>query len=252
MGKFIKDRRQAIGLTQKELASIIYISDKAVSKWERGLSFPDIEILESLAKTLEVSVTELLKSEKIEALEPDTENLIKDTLKLTKDENKKNKKKSLIIFGFVIFVFILIFWLLLYLTTPKYDKSLSATREYIIGTSNIKGEVDTAYFLSKSPDFAIGATTNGMAVFKNPDKALKTLKKNYKDGIRIIRKEFCRINLSKRNFDCYKNLGWQVTIGTKEEQEEARFISRFMDIYENSFSETTRYKMMYGGIHFYF
>lgn len=43
MGKFISEARKKKGLTQKDLASIIYISDKAVSKWERGLSFPDIE-----------------------------------------------------------------------------------------------------------------------------------------------------------------------------------------------------------------
>lgn len=109
MRKFISEARKAKGLTQKDLAGIIYISDKAVSKWERGLSFPDIEILESLANALDVSIVELLKSERIKKLEPDTENLIKDTLKLTKDENKKNKKKNIVISSVIITVLILLF-----------------------------------------------------------------------------------------------------------------------------------------------
>lgn len=251
MGKFISEARKAKGLTQKDLASIIYISDKAVSKWERGLSFPDIEILESLAGALDVSIVELLKSERIKKLEPDTESLIKDTLQLTKDENKKNKKRNIVISSVIITILTLLGIIFFYLTTPKYDKNLASVQDYILGKSNIIGEVNTDYFLNKSEDFMIGATKSGMAVFVNPDKAFKTLKKNYKDGIRLIRKEFCKSNLSKRNFDCYKNLGWQVTSGTSNEKEEARFVSSFMDIYENSFSEETRYKMM-SGIHFYF
>lgn len=251
MGKFISEARKEKGLTQKDLASKIYISDKAVSKWERGLSFPDIELLESLANVLDVSIVELLKGERIKKLEPDTENLIKDTLKLTKDENKKNKKRSLIVCSIICFILVILVGLFLYLTTPKYDENLMAIKEYIPGVGNIKGSVNTDYFLQKSEDFKIGATEDGMAVFVNPDQAFKTLKRNYKDGIRLIRKEFCKSNLSKRNFDCYGNLGWQVTTGSKEVKEEARFISGFMDIYENSFSEETRYKMM-SGIHFYF
>lgn len=251
MGKFISDRRKEKKLTQKELANIIYISDKAISKWERGLSFPDIEILESLAKALDVSIVELLKGEKIKNVEPDTENLIKDTLDLTKSEKEKMKKKNIIMRGIIVAILIILILLLFYLTTPKYDKNLKAVQEYITGTSNIIGEVDVNYFLSKSEDFMIGATKNGIAVFINPDKALKTLKKNYKSGIKLIRKEFCKSDLSKRNFNCYKNLGWQVTSGTYKEKEEARFISTFMDIYENSFTEETRYKMM-SGFHFYF
>lgn len=251
MGKFISKRRKELNLTQKDLAKKIYISDKAVSKWERGLSFPDIEILESLASALDVSIVELLKSEKIEKLEQDTEDLIKDTLKLTKNETKKNKEKNLIISSIVIIIVVILIIIFLYLTTPKYDKNLKAVREYINGASDIIGDVNVDYFLDKSKDFKIGATKNGMAVFVNPDRAFKTLKRDYRDGIRVIKNEFCKSNLSKRNFDCYKNLGWQVTKGNKKELEQARFVSSFMDIYEQSFSEETRYKMM-SGVHFYF
>ena len=60
-GKFISERRKAINLTQKELADKLHITDKAVSKWERGLSFPDISVLIPLAETLNISLYDLLK-----------------------------------------------------------------------------------------------------------------------------------------------------------------------------------------------
>lgn len=60
-GKFISEKRKAINLTQKELANKLHITDKAVSKWERGLSFPDISILIPLAEILNISLYDLLK-----------------------------------------------------------------------------------------------------------------------------------------------------------------------------------------------
>lgn len=59
-GNFIVERRKAINMTQKELAEKLHITDKAVSKWERGLSFPDISILIPLSETLNVSLYDLL------------------------------------------------------------------------------------------------------------------------------------------------------------------------------------------------
>lgn len=63
-GKFISERRKAINLTQNELANKLHITDKAVSKWERGLSFPDISILIPLAEILDISLYDLLKGGK--------------------------------------------------------------------------------------------------------------------------------------------------------------------------------------------
>ena len=60
-GAFVSGRRKALGLTQKELAARLFVSDKAVSKWERGQSMPDIALLAPLAECLGVSVTELLE-----------------------------------------------------------------------------------------------------------------------------------------------------------------------------------------------
>jgi len=63
-GRFVAERRREKGLTQKDLADRLFLSDKAVSKWERGQSLPDIGLLEPLADSLGVTVTELLRGER--------------------------------------------------------------------------------------------------------------------------------------------------------------------------------------------
>lgn len=64
-GAFVGQLRREKGWTQKELAQHLYISDKAVSKWETGASIPDTALLMPLAELLGVSVTELLRCERL-------------------------------------------------------------------------------------------------------------------------------------------------------------------------------------------
>ena len=64
-GAVIKRLRENKKLTQEELAQKIFVTSKAVSKWETGKGFPDVGLLESLGKALDVSVIELLSGEDI-------------------------------------------------------------------------------------------------------------------------------------------------------------------------------------------
>lgn len=64
-GAVIRKLRESKQITQKELADSIHVSDKAVSKWETGQGFPDISLLEPLAKALGISFVELLSGEDI-------------------------------------------------------------------------------------------------------------------------------------------------------------------------------------------
>ena len=59
-GKFICENRKKHSMSQKELADKLNITDKAVSKWERGISFPDISMLIPISKALEISLYDLL------------------------------------------------------------------------------------------------------------------------------------------------------------------------------------------------
>ena len=59
-GEFICENRKKRGMSQKELANKLNITDKAVSKWERGLSFPDISMLIPISEVLEISLYDIL------------------------------------------------------------------------------------------------------------------------------------------------------------------------------------------------
>ena len=66
IGSLISQLRKEKHLTQKELAAQLNVTDKAVSKWERGLSYPDVTLLEPLAEVFGLGVEELVACEKRE------------------------------------------------------------------------------------------------------------------------------------------------------------------------------------------
>lgn len=87
-GRRIQALRKEHGWTQKELAERLCVTDKSVSKWERGLNYPDIAILEPLAKTLHTTVVELLGIENApeeEKLDAVTAVAVEETARLRKD-----------------------------------------------------------------------------------------------------------------------------------------------------------------------
>ncbi len=100
-GKYIAEIRGAIGLTQKELADRIGVTDKAVSKWETGRGFPDIGVLEILAKELGVSVTELVNGERLEPKKASSQSdsAILETLQYVKRMSRKTFGVLIIIIG---------------------------------------------------------------------------------------------------------------------------------------------------------
>ena len=66
IGAFIQERRKAVGLTQMQLAQMLNITDRAVSKWETGKSLPDSSIMLELSQILKISVNDLLNGEVID------------------------------------------------------------------------------------------------------------------------------------------------------------------------------------------
>lgn len=104
IGNFISQRRKELGMTQKSLADKIDVSDKAISKWERGNGLPDISRLSDLCEALQINVNELLSGERLsdgsysEKAEENIMSLIK--------ENQNSKKNNIIqyIIGIVLAV----------------------------------------------------------------------------------------------------------------------------------------------------
>ena len=64
MESFIQEERKKLNITQEELANMIHVSNKAVSKWENGKGMPSIDYIVLLAKTFNVSVTEILEGKR--------------------------------------------------------------------------------------------------------------------------------------------------------------------------------------------
>lgn len=238
IGLFISKCRKKQNLTQKELADKIGVTDSAISKWERGKGLPDLSLLESLTKELNITLNEFFAAKNIsnKELTKTSENNIKNIMNYYKD--KRKRFKLYIIVATIIITLLLIIVGNFTLVKIGYlpDSNLKYTKLYLPEEEGIKGAVDYKRFAKISLDFEIGANKYGIAVFKDPNKALKRLKKDYKKSLKLIQKEFGLLPLNIFNYRHYKTYGWQVTTGTKEEQEKARFISSFFDIYENSFN----------------
>ena len=90
IGKFIADCRKEKGLTQWQLAEKLGITDKAISKWERGIAMPDTSIMLELCDILGISVNELLNGEKLNMENNNSKNeqLLLD---MAKEIERKNK-----------------------------------------------------------------------------------------------------------------------------------------------------------------
>lgn len=90
IGKFISECRKKANLTQMQLAEKLGITDKAISKWERGISLPDVSIMLELCDVLGISVNELLSGEEI-VMENNNKKNEQLLLDMAKELEKKNK-----------------------------------------------------------------------------------------------------------------------------------------------------------------
>ena len=121
-GQFIAGIRKEKKMTQAELAQQIHVTDKAVSRWERGLGFPDIQTLEPLAQALGITVLELLRSEKKATEEQDqqpeerryTQGEVAEMLQNAGDisrQQKKQDRNANVIAGIVLAAITVIVWM---------------------------------------------------------------------------------------------------------------------------------------------
>lgn len=114
----LQELRKNKGYTQKELAAKLFVSDKAVSKWERGINLPDTALLLPLSEIFDVTVTELLKGQRLEKTVrfnmDEVEELVANTLETSSFVNKKWRHIFYCSAGAVLFEL-----LFLYLFFPK-------------------------------------------------------------------------------------------------------------------------------------
>lgn len=92
LGNFIGGERRSLGLTQKDLAARLHVTDKAVSKWERGMSYPDVTLLEPLAGALDLTVEELMACRR-QAVKGEEETM-QNLLDISRDSVRKERRRS--------------------------------------------------------------------------------------------------------------------------------------------------------------
>jgi transcriptional regulator with XRE-family HTH domain len=139
VGLLIASLRKEKGLTQKELANKLNITDRAVSKWERGLGCPDVSLLDDLSKTLDVSILEILKGRRLEKEEIINNRNVIESMNYSKEIFKY---KIMNIFNLMsTFIIIIICLLLLffnlasiyYLNKAYYNNSYDESNERLFG-----------------------------------------------------------------------------------------------------------------------
>lgn len=98
-GTFLQLRRKELGMKQSDLAEKIHVTDKAVSRWERGVGFPDIKLLEPLAAALDLTLTELIQCRRNteEVTEEEKENLTIEAERIVEEQKKLSWQRKLIL-----------------------------------------------------------------------------------------------------------------------------------------------------------
>ena len=167
IGKFISKLRKEKQMTQEDLAEKMGVSINAVSKWERGLSFPDVSLFKTLCSELDISIEELINGEKGNS-EKDKEKAIYKTL----DEKNKTKKKSLkiIVVLCIIVGLIILFGLVYYI---KYLKvNLDSHSDYLYDAAiNYLMEDELQYNAdNKNKDFNVFYAYHGFGIEKSGNK----------------------------------------------------------------------------------
>ncbi|MEE0685087.1 MAG: helix-turn-helix transcriptional regulator [Lachnospiraceae bacterium] len=146
IGKFISEERKRKKYTQKELAEILGISDKTISKWERGNGFPEVSLLLPLCNELEITVNELLSGERLE--EVDYKKKAEENMVNLVREAQESKKK--IILSFVIVFFTLLAAIPLFVIVEYMDlNKVAEIALIVIGCVIIVGGCVIASVLDK-------------------------------------------------------------------------------------------------------
>lgn len=142
IGRYIADKRKALGLTQKQVADKLGMSDKSVSKWERGICLPDVSIYITLCDILGISINEFLAGEDIREenyIQKSEDNLIR----IARESKYKLKNLKRAIMGLAFIILITSFSLGIILV-QKY----SYPRNYITAVDKDGPEMKTAELLS--------------------------------------------------------------------------------------------------------
>lgn len=169
---FIAQLRKEQNLTQKELADRIGVSDKAVSRWENGKNYPDIEIMQSLGEIFNVSVSELLQGERLEKEEVisiSEQNVVKNI--------KKNKMLKIVLA--VVVALAIIVSAVLGTVAIKNARNPIIENTIYLPSKDIRSQLDNIQSFI-DPNEQYDFTVTWLNVFLNSDKEISDL---YIEGV---------------------------------------------------------------------
>lgn len=181
IGKYIAFKRKEQDLTQKQLAEKLNMSDKSVSKWERGICLPDVSVYLELCKILDISINEFLAGEDIpkETIEQKAEENI---IQITKDNKNKQKYLKKIIRLLIVMLVVFIF-----ITSIFIYKKLTQPQNYIEPYLEKSTEMQMANMLSNHPGDILLFHYNSKKDFDSLTMYLT----QYQKGKKISDKEIC-------------------------------------------------------------
>lgn len=152
IGGFIAALRKERGLTQKELAERLGVSDRAVSKWERGLNLPDAALFEPLCRELGISVVELLRGEREAVTLPQMEQVLTDAVTLAEEREAESRLLRRIFFTVTLILLLVIAGVLLGYSYEARREQVQ--QEYYDSNQSLPKVIDLTYRYSRG--IAIG------------------------------------------------------------------------------------------------
>lgn len=121
-GSFIAEMRKGKNMTQAELAAKLQVTDKAVSRWERGVGYPDITLLEPLAGQLGVTVLDILRGEKTfpdKMTGEETEQTVAETVRLAAVQRRQAVRRVILLAIVMLIGAAMLIWGILWWTSQQ-------------------------------------------------------------------------------------------------------------------------------------
>lgn len=222
-GTTISKRRKEKKFTQKQLAEILHVSDKAVSRWETDASLPDIDMIQTIAYVLELEFEELLKFKVVEKDEVTLNTIVKEY------ENKTNKLKSkyrkilFIIIMFSLFLLLILFFLTTYNKFKLYDIAIVGDHFYNTNGVYIDTNLQDYFYLGSillDEDVNIENCTLDVFILDNKKEVLL---KHYDDVYKNI--QFELDNSYTKKYDINENFD-KVFIRIKDNKTNKEYIGQ--------------------------
>lgn len=206
-GRFICDLRKEKGLTQLELANLIHTSDKAISRWENGKNYPDIEMLEEIADILDVSISELIACKKIES---ESEAVKISEQAFVKEAKTGRVRKNIFIAIISLLLVIIIAMGIVFNCNPTYDYTVNKIGMVSSDTASVVKNVSAQMLIDSAGasvvvdsfdcEFTSDMTAEFLYVSADDTEGYNYYSQSLGSDDKL---DYCKVYKSKKQIGCY-------------------------------------------------